>query len=300
MVLYVCPRCQYSSKLRNDLRRHFKRKKPCKVLFKDIDIPTCVRMVLDEEYTCKKARKKNKPAVITNVPDIIVSKQTMYTQSHSSSDSSIDEDYYECKYCDRMFNNRQARHRHQSKCADKFKHNFFTKEEVAQKLAEKDILINELRNQIGTLLEKVGDTYNTNTFNIVINPFGKENTSYITSDYVNKLINSGPYNSIPQLIKYIHFHPEHKENHNVKIPNKKQSYAQIYNGTKWEYQSKKDTIEKMSDRAYAILNKHYIGGNQHMNQFKSNFDDNSPELSRRLVKDIELTIINNQEMIVNK
>ena len=37
-----------------------------------------------------------------------------------------------------------------------------------------------------------------------------------------------------------------------------------------------------------------------MNKFKSNFDDNSPELSRRLVRDIELTIINNQEMIVNK
>ena len=174
MVLYVCPRCQYSSKLRNDLRRHFKRKKPCKVLFKDIDIPTRVRMVLDEEYTCKKARKKNKPAVITNVPDIIVSKQTMYTQSHSSSDSSIDEDYYECKYC-------------MIECLiiDKLDIDislnvlinlniiFLIKEEVAQKLAEKDILINELRNQIGTLLEKVGDTYNTNTFNIVINPFWK-------------------------------------------------------------------------------------------------------------------------------
>ena len=133
----------------------------------------------------------------------------------------------------------------------------------------------------------------------MINPLEKK-IQAITSDCVNKLINSGPYNSIPQLIKYIHFHPEHKENHNVKIPNKKQSYAQIYNGTKWEYQSKKDTIEKMSDRAYAILNKHYIGGNQHMNKFKSNFDDNSPELSRRLVRDIELTIINNQEMIVNK
>ena len=298
MVLYVCPRCQYSSKLRNDLRRHFKRKKPCRVICKDIDIPTCLKMVLGEEYTAKKPIKKTKKKADEYVPNIIVN--TSYVQSNSSSESSHDEDFYECKYCDRTFNNRQARHRHQSKCADKFKHNFFTKEEVARKLAEKDILINELRNQIGTLLEKVGDTYNTNTFNIVINPFGKENTSYITSDYVNKLINSGPYNSIPQLIKYIHFHPEHKENHNVKIPNKKQSYAQIYNGTKWEYQSKKDTIEKMSDRAYEILNKHYIGGNQHMNKFKSNFDDNSPELSKRLIKDIELTIINNQEMIVNK
>ena len=65
----------------------------------------------------------------------------------------------------------------------------------------------------------------SNTYNIVINPFGK-NTSYITQDYV-KLINDSPYSGI-ELLKYIHFHPEHKENHNVKIPNKKQPYAQIY------------------------------------------------------------------------
>ena len=49
-------RCQYSSKLWNDLRRHFKRKN-CKVLFKEL-IYRRVRMVLDEEYTCKKAEKK--------------------------------------------------------------------------------------------------------------------------------------------------------------------------------------------------------------------------------------------------
>ena len=79
-----------------------------------------------------------------------------------------------------------------------------TKEEVDKKLAEKDILINELRNQIGQLLEKVGDTYNNNTYNIMIKPFGKENTSYITADYVNRIINDGPVNSIPKLIKYIH------------------------------------------------------------------------------------------------
>ena len=297
MVLYVYPRCKYTSKLRNDLRRHFKRKKPCRVLFKDLDIQTCIKSILGEECESNKPikNKVDNLEVISNV--LPISNTNNYYEN--TSESSIDDDFYECKYCEKMFNNRQARHKHQLICEYKLKH-YFTKEEVAQKLAEKDILINELRNQIGSLLEKVGDTYNTNTYNIVINPFGKENTSYITADYVNNLINSGPYNSIPKLIKYLHFHPEHKENHNVKIPNKKQSYAQIYNGSKWEYQSKRETIEKMSDRAYAILNKHYIGGNQHMHKFKTNFDGNSNELSKRLIKNIELTILNHQEMIVNK
>ena len=64
---------------------------------------------------------------------------------------------------------------------------------IEEKCAEKDKLIQSLNDQIGKLLEKVGDTYNTNTYNIVINPFGKENTSYISEDYVRDLINDGPY-----------------------------------------------------------------------------------------------------------
>ena len=97
---------------------------------------------------------------------------------------------YACKYCDKQFNHRQAKHRHEIACGEKLK-NYFTKEEVDKKLAEKDILINELRNQV----QLVGDTYNNNTYNIMIKQ-QKENTSYITADYVNRIINDGPVNSI--------------------------------------------------------------------------------------------------------
>ena len=64
----------------------------------------------------------------------------------------------------------------------------------------------------------------------MINSFGKENTSYITKDYIDSLISQGPMNIIPTLLKYIHFNPNHKENHNIKITNKKDNYAQIFNG----------------------------------------------------------------------
>ena len=293
MVQYVCPRCHYNSKLKNDLRRHFKRKHPCKPKFSNKSILECIDEVLGENnniYTVNNASLDNN----------IIEKSFINTNSFMNNNSYETLQYlqkmelvYACKYCDKQFSHRQAKHRHEIACGEKLK-NYFTKEEVDKKLAEKDILINELRNQIGQLLEKVGDTYNNNTYNIMIKPFGKENTSYITADYVNRIINDGPVNSIPKLIKYIHFHPEHKENHNVKIPNKKQPYAQIYNGTKWEYQSKKDTIERMSDRAYSILNIHYSGGNDYMNQFKTIFDQKNAELSKRLLQDIELIIINNQ------
>ena len=302
MVKYVCPRCHYTSKVKNDLRRHFKRKKPCKIAFENKTIDECISEILGECEVSNKTKIPNNKSHTPNVQEQSINSNLNPTQIHNSSsnigqsDIYYNDDTFYCKFCNKEFPYKQNKYRHERECVDRLK-DYISREEVAQKLAEKDILIEELRNQIGTLLEKVGDTYNTNTYNIVINPFGKENTNYITSDYVNNLISNGPINSIPQLIKYIHFHPEHKENHNVKIPNKKQPYAQIYNGTSWEYQSKKDTIEAMSDKAYTILNKHYIGGNEYMNTFQTEFEENCQELSKRLQQDIELTIINNQHNI---
>ena len=107
----------------------------------------------------------------------------------------------------------------------------------------------------------------------MINSFGKENLDYISNDYINKLIESGPLNSIPTLLKYIHFNPEHKENHNVKISNKKENLAQIFNGISWEYRDKKETISDMSDRAFNIINTHYQNGNNsYMNDFKVQYE----------------------------
>ena len=55
----------------------------------------------------------------------------------------------------------------------------------------------------------------------------------------------------------------------------------------------------MSDRAYYILNKHFRGDNEYMCKFKTNYCDNSPDLAKRLLKDIEVTILNNQGQITN-
>ena len=100
----------------------------------------------------------------------------------------------------------------------------YTKEEVEEKLANKDNLIDELKKHIELLLKDRGNTTNNNyTQNnyIVINAFGSENLKYITNTYISNLINNGPMSSIPKLLKHIHFHPEHEENHNIQIPNKK-------------------------------------------------------------------------------
>ena len=109
------------------------------------------------------------------------------------------------------------------------------------------------------------------------------------------MIDNGPLTTIPKLLEYIHFNPEHKENHNVKIPNKKQNYAQIYNGTEWEYRDKRTTIRDMSDRAYNILNTYYKAGtNNYMDKFRDNYESSEKAIFKRVYRDTELMIINNQ------
>ena len=168
-----------------------------------------------------------------------------------------------------------------------------------RQLKYKDDLLAEMRKQIEVLLTKVGNN-NNNNVNIVLNGFGQEDTSYITGKFIKNLLKSGPYKCIPNLIKNIHFHPEHQENHNIQIPNMNKNIAKIYNGDnkRWELQNKTDTLTDMSDKAYDMINEHYDDGtNANMDKFNEDFDDNNPETTKKLKQDIELTILNNQESV---
>jgi hypothetical protein len=170
-----------------------------------------------------------------------------------------------------------------------------TKQEFANRETQSQTIISELRKQVEQLLRNQGSnniTYNTN---IVLNAFGKENMSYITNDYIKGLISKGPINSIPQLLQHIHFNPEHQENHNIKIPNKKLAYAEIYNGSTWDITDRKQAIEDMTDKAYNLINLHYSGGNEYMNQFKELYENNDKSLTKRVTKDTEMMILNNQK-----
>ena len=48
MVLYSCPRCLYSTKQRRDIRKHFHRKKPCRIVAEDKSIEECIQEVLGD------------------------------------------------------------------------------------------------------------------------------------------------------------------------------------------------------------------------------------------------------------
>ena len=154
-----------------------------------------------------------------------------------------------------------------------------------------------LRYEIEKLLEKVGTniTHIENQNNIFINNHGSENLDYINASKLGYLINI-PFGALPKLIKIIHFNPNHPENHNIKITNKKLPYASIYKDSKWVLTDKKEVIDNILDKGFNLLDDHYEYNNTVPNNkyeiFKEEYEEGNKKLKKQLNKDMELVILN--------
>ena len=300
MVMYSCPRCGYSNTIKTKIKAHFMRKNICSATCSDIPIDECYREVLGEEYP--KIEKG-----ITKVSQEVSQSNTEVSQEVSQSITKVSQKVsqskcFECEDCGETFNKKNNYYRHRKHyCKER---DIFTKNEVMGLLADsknKDKLIKELKNQIEVLLTKVGDTnYNQQNI-IVINAFGNENMKYIKEGDIAKMINEGPMSSIPRLLKQIHFNPSHKENHNVFIPNKKQKYAKIYNGDKWELQEKNRTIDDMTNKALKTIKYNFDeNDNKHWKKIMTKIDDDEKIIVDRIEGETELMILNNQDIVDKK
>ena len=331
MVQYICPRCNYTTNQRCDVRNHFTRKHFCTVVNEDISMDECILRVLGNLSKNKYQVKHKLVPINTNESKIHHNgidtsrseskfkscsfRKTLGTVpvQYKNNKPSLKLKIYKCPGCKKTYSTNSNLCKHIRRCKHKSPTNSSVEDTLlmSKRLEKQDKIISEMREQLDKLTSvQVNGVSNTTyinnidnsntTYNIVINPFGKENTKYITGDYIKNLIDSGPYHSIPKLLKYIHFNPEHKENHNIKIPNKKQPYAEIFNGNAWEYRDKKTTINDMSERAFTLLNEHYVGGNEYMNKLQSEFEDRCNTLFKKIHRELEMMVINSQKHVVKK
>ena len=98
-----------------------------------------------------------------------------------------------------------------------------------------------------------------NNNSVKLNAFGTENLEYIKNSDMDEIIDSvKSYDeacSTPsQLVRLIHFHPEHPENHNLKL---KDGSAYIYDGEKWDIRNKEESINILVDKAFNMIVSYY-------------------------------------------
>jgi hypothetical protein len=211
----------------------------------------------------------------------------MSTNEHKMSTNSLK---YSCDFCDLIFKSKPNKRRHEL---------HFCKENtsiMSSKIKTLEKEKKKLEKEIGKLIDKVGNVTNNNNTNniIVVNNYGKENTDYLTVEKIKKLLNR-PYDSVQELIKMLHFNEDHPENHNVKITNKKEPYALVWNDPIWELRKKKSVVKDIVDKGYMMIDTTHDNIDETNNnyiKFQHNFEDNDTNIKDKIEEETEIVIIN--------
>jgi hypothetical protein len=237
---------------------------------------------------------------------------------------------YECSECGKKYSIRQSLHAHVKlkSCVvavveiapsskDEIQHQpsvkeivdemkqAFDKERQEMKLAFEETM----KEQINKILEKhAGTSTNCNNTNIEkqqnitinINSFGNENTDYLDDKSILACI-SHVYKSIPSILEKRHFDPNHPENHNIKITNKKLPYASVMgNNQKWKTVDRKDAIETMVLNGYNILDEKYAENKDKFSSkkqdnfegFQSKFESEDKEMMKQIKTEVDMMVLN--------
>jgi hypothetical protein len=154
------------------------------------------------------------------------------------------------------------------------------------------------------------NNHNTNSLNttnnnntIIINNYGEEDTKYITSDFILKLLKNKPFKAIPEMIKHTHFNKEHPENQNIRITNKKEPYVKIRKDNKWELQDRKNTITDLIDKQHIKISdekveeqiEKHCTSQEKINIIRCNekYEEEEDDYMKRLYNESELVMLNN-------
>ena len=274
MVTYKCNYCNYVTRHKGNYERHLSKKKSCST--SDTDI-----------------------VLINNQSDVhsLVApygSEKLPLALNSDKDERSEND---CIYCGKVFSKRSNLNRHMELNCKVMNLEIGKLKDAKSKLENENMELKEKLKSLETELINKPTTIN-NTINI--NGYGDENISYITSSFANKLIDA-PYTAIPNIIKSIHFHPEYPENHNIRITNKKEPYAKVYQNNKWILTDKTELIEGLVDKGKNILddhrdeNLHSEFKNKCYNHFAEKYENNDKDLLKKINKDVELVVLNNSD-----
>lgn len=208
---------------------------------------------------------------------------------------------YTCN-CGRKYSHRQSLHMHKKKCQMKDSNG----EEIHSRIAELEQQIEQLLLAQNTEKAPINNTTNNNTtigtqnnVHITVNAFGKENVDYITNKVCLQIVNQ-VFNSVPTAAQIVFFNPDHPENHNIKIPNKKEPYAMVMkDDQKWEMMDRKQAIAKMTQKSYNVVEDSYEKVHDKLHPYKrDNFlkfcdkmNDQDPTLIRRLHSELEMKVL---------
>ena len=89
---------------------------------------------------------------------------------------------------------------------------------------------------------------------VQLNNFGSEDLSHLPIEYFRELLRI-PNNSVPNLVKRVHFDKAKPENFNIYLEDPKSKTIKVFRDNEWVAQDADELIAKMKDDKLTILDK---------------------------------------------
>ena len=271
MVLYQCDRCNYLTSNCVDYKRHQNRKFPCKKNNmkpqngNNVDYNENVGIFAPPQHSHSTLTALSQHFGAPNCTELSLNtehNEITFLQNTNPISSMKTDKQIICQWCKCIFSRISSLKRHFKICQIKLEQDIKNK----NYLKELEIKYNELKAERDQLKDELKDAQSTTTTttnnvindnrkftNIQINTFGNENLDFINEKLIKKLLTGYPNEIIPKLIASIHCNPEHIENMNVYVQNKKEPYVMISENGKWILSSKKGVTQKLIDKGQMIF-----------------------------------------------
>ena len=277
MVLYTCNRCNKNFYQKSNYVFHINRKYPCK------------KINIIKDVNNNNINKNNK--LFNDHTKIIEPKRTQ-------NEPKMNLKKYRCNYCNNLFTTNSHLRRHEKNNCKILKE----QKKLNKKIIKLEIENKKLTKQITKINNINNNTINSNNKiinnNIKLVKFGDEDLNKI-SDKVYKMILNKGFQSVPELIKQIHFNNNIPENHNMYISNSRSNDINIYDGDKFVLIDQIDIIDSLYDEKTGHLEEKYENYNdlpnstkKKFNRFLNNKDDEKHKLI--LFKTIKRLLYNNR------
>jgi hypothetical protein len=265
MVQYTCYRCDYTTDHKSKMKYHLNRKIACVTSRTNVELNDICKYILDgltfDEYI----------KIVSNTPN--------HPPNYTPKMTKLDNNEYECKFCNKKISSYKNLWRHLKICKEKQKD-----DEVKDSMGELVKLLNDQLHdkndqivdfkkelskrdkQIEELIKKAGinnNMINNNTDNsttiiqnnnikIKILSYNDTDRSHLTDKDILKCLQHSNF-CIPYLIEKIHFDANKPENHNIYISNLKNKYIMIYDGDKWVCKDRDEQIMNLIDDNEGII-----------------------------------------------
>lgn len=129
-----------------------------------------------------------------------------------------------------------------------------------------------------------------------LNMYGKENTKYITKEYIKNKIKYGAYRLIPEILKLIYFNDYHPENKTIRITSEKSKYSDIFNGVRFIKYPKQELINDIIQKICILIQDAYecdLEKPLHFMRFEDKYNNNDFKTLNKIKSIIECNIMNN-------